>query len=261
MKQATATLPRPTRWGRPRREAAGEVEDRILGAAARVFLDRGFEGATIDQIADHAQASKPSIYARFANKEAIFCAVIAQKIQESLHWETVEATGATAEERLKAIASALIESALASDTIPLLRSTIAEARRFPHLANGVYKTVRERGAEDVAKLLGEFRERDGTRCLPSFAPAHVRTTARRFVELVVSPFVMRALCGEDISTLLREIDQHVEGSVAFFLAAVRHSPPSASTELSSPRRHSDDYGHVSETSPRRRRGKVVSPRG
>ena len=261
MKQASAILPRPTRWGRPRREAAGEVGDRILGAAARVFLDRGFEGATIDQIADHAQASKPSIYARFANKEAIFCAVIAQKIQESLHWETVEATEATAEEGLKAIASALIESALASDTIPLLRSTIAEARRFPQLANGVYKTVRERGADDVAKLLGEFRGREGTRCLASFAPDHVRTTARRFVELVVSPFVMRALCGEDISTLLREIDQHVEGSVAFFLAAVRHSPPSASSELSSHRRHSDDYGHVSETTRRRRRAKVVSPRG
>jgi AcrR family transcriptional regulator len=204
------------------------VEDRILGAAGRVFLDRGFEGATIDQIADHAQASKPSIYARFANKEAIFCAVIAQKIQESLHWETVEATGATAEQRLKAIASALLKSALASETVPLMRTTIAEARRFPDLANGVHKTVRERGAEDVAKLLGEFREREGTRCLPSFAPDQVRTTARRFVELVVSPFVMRALCGEDVSTLFREIDQHVEGSVAFFLAAVRNSRPIAS---------------------------------
>ena len=258
MKQTSATLPRAARWGRPRRGCAGEVDDRILGAAAKVFLDRGFEAATIDQIADQAQASKPSIYARYANKEAIFSAVIAQKIQESLHWETVEARGATAEERLKAIASALLESALASDMVALMRSTIAEARRFPHLANGVYKTARERGAEDVAKLLGEFHQREGTRCLPSFAPDHVRTTARRFVELIVSPLVMRALCGEDTSTLLREIDQHVEGSVAFFLAAVRNSTPSASTKASSPQRKADDFAHASRSSAPRRARKVIS---
>src|SRR5690242_21676591 len=48
------------RSGRPPRDLAGEVEERILDAAAKVFLERGFEGASVDEIADVARAGKPT---------------------------------------------------------------------------------------------------------------------------------------------------------------------------------------------------------
>ena len=38
------------RCGRPPKELAGEVDARILDAARKVFLERGFEGASIDEI-------------------------------------------------------------------------------------------------------------------------------------------------------------------------------------------------------------------
>ena len=64
------------RSGRPPRALAGEVEERILDAARKVFLERGLEGASIDEIADVAHAGKPTIYARFPGKEALFAAVM-----------------------------------------------------------------------------------------------------------------------------------------------------------------------------------------
>ena len=42
------------RSGPPPRALAGEVEERILDAAAKVFLERSFEGANVDEIADVA---------------------------------------------------------------------------------------------------------------------------------------------------------------------------------------------------------------
>ena len=42
------------RFGRPPKELAGEVEERILDAARSIFLQRGFEGASIDEIAKAA---------------------------------------------------------------------------------------------------------------------------------------------------------------------------------------------------------------
>ena len=64
------------RSGRPPRKLAGSAGDRILDAAGKVFAERGFRGASIDEIAEVARAGKPTIYARFPGKEALLTAVI-----------------------------------------------------------------------------------------------------------------------------------------------------------------------------------------
>src|SRR6516162_7560168 len=43
------------RVGRPPMKSAGEVDELILGAARRVFLERGLAGASIDEIASIAR--------------------------------------------------------------------------------------------------------------------------------------------------------------------------------------------------------------
>ena len=78
---ATAKMRTAARTGRPSRERVGEVEERILDAAQKVFLERGFEGASVDEIAEAARAGKPTIYARYPHKEAIFVAVIERMVR------------------------------------------------------------------------------------------------------------------------------------------------------------------------------------
>src|ERR1700728_3237143 len=68
------------RFGRPPKELAGEVDERILDAARQVFLERGFEGASIDEIAEVARSGKPTIYARFRDKRALFTGVVTRDI-------------------------------------------------------------------------------------------------------------------------------------------------------------------------------------
>ena len=68
--------PRP---GRPP-DLAGDVKVRILDPAQRVFLQRGYQSASLDEIAKMAPASKPTIYAHFEGKEALFEAVVARVI-------------------------------------------------------------------------------------------------------------------------------------------------------------------------------------
>jgi AcrR family transcriptional regulator len=221
MEEETAARRRSgiVRSGRPPRALAGEVEERILDAAKKVFLERGFEGASVDEIADVARAGKPTIYARFPGKEALFVAVLARKVRENTSfYESISLTGANLEESLHGIATAILRNVLGAETIGLARAAIAEAVRFPDLAASVHRVARGRSSEAVAQLLGELPEVDQ---LPGFAADCRADTARLFTELIVLPMVMRALFGEDLTMLRAEIEPHVARTVAFFLAACR----------------------------------------
>lgn len=230
---ATGKRPGAARSGRPPRARAGEVEERILDAATRVFLERGFGGASIEEIAETARAGKPTIYARFPGKQALFTAVVARRVQQSTAPETITVTGATIEERLASVATIILRRVLVAESVGLMRAAIAEAQRFPDLASSVHRMARERGTEAIALLVRGLAEADGMGNLPAFAPDRLTATTRRFVDLNLLPMMLRALFGEDLSVLHDEVAPHVASTVAFFLAACRRSGDQAEPERTS----------------------------
>lgn len=212
-----------TRMGRPSREQAGEVEERILNAARDLFLHHGFEGASIDDIASAARSGKPTIYARFPNKQALFAAAITHHVMAKYsELADLVASGATLEERLTNIGVGILSRALIEEWIGLIRLAIGEARRFPDLSSMVVGIIRERGGETIARLLGEAAAAGEIRSLPEFGADQIATTAGYFRDLVVLPIIMRALSGEDIDGLRAEVESHVRQRAVFFLGACRH---------------------------------------
>jgi AcrR family transcriptional regulator len=210
------------RFGRPPKELAGEVDARILDAARKVFPERGFEGASIDEIAEVARSGKPTIYARFRDKRALFTAVVTRDILSGFtEFKAEVLTGATIEERLTSAASTLLHWCFDGQRIALMRLAIAEARRFPDLASSVNRTARDLSTELGIRLLGELMQSDELSSLPAFAPEHLATTARFFLDLVAVPMLLRALFQVNLKALDPEIDAHVARSVRFFLAACR----------------------------------------
>lgn len=211
------------RFGRPPKELAGEVEARILDAARKIFVERGFEGASIDELAEAAHAGKPTIYARFGDKRALFTAVVTRDVVSRITQFKAEApTGATIEERLARLATAAVHWTLDPETVGLMRLAAGEARRFPDLASTVSRTAQELSTRVAASYLGEMTQSDQLGSLPAFAPRRLATTARFFLDLVAVPFRLRALFEVSPKTLRAEIGPHVARSVAFFLAACRH---------------------------------------
>ena len=206
------------RIGRPPTELAGEVEARILDAAAQVFLERGFAGASIEQIAEAARAGKPTIYARYPSKEALFEAAFLRRLAlRNARLETLPIEGATVEERLARIGAALIEESLTEDFIGLMRLAVAEARRMPDMGAGLLRQCRERGGRSVVRLLGEglgelFADPEDPRAVKA---------GRFFAESVLLPFLLRALA-EGTQDLRGEIAAHARERAKFFLAGVRN---------------------------------------
>jgi AcrR family transcriptional regulator len=69
--------PEATRRRLTRAEAKAQTRQRLLDSAARVFAEKGFGGATLEEIAEAAGYSTGAMYANFGGKEQLFMEVVA----------------------------------------------------------------------------------------------------------------------------------------------------------------------------------------
>lgn len=81
------------RVGRPR-QAEGEALDRlILDVAGNLFCSRGLDATSIDAIAERCGTTRRSIYARYADKEALFARFCEQHCAEIVAYAGDEVVG------------------------------------------------------------------------------------------------------------------------------------------------------------------------
>src|SRR5262252_6552048 len=72
----------PARLRLRRAEQVERNRSAVLDAAHRVFLDRGYGGATVDAIAEEAGFSKGVVYSQFGSKADMFMALLEERIIE-----------------------------------------------------------------------------------------------------------------------------------------------------------------------------------
>jgi AcrR family transcriptional regulator len=65
----------------PLQERSRRTVERILNAAARIFHEQGYAGATTNDIADEADVSVGSLYQYFPNKDALLVALTKRHIE------------------------------------------------------------------------------------------------------------------------------------------------------------------------------------
>jgi AcrR family transcriptional regulator len=196
---------------------AGDVKARILDAAQRVFLKRGYQSASLDEIAETAPASKPTIYAHFPGKEALFEAVVARVIEGLTDFQGFAPKGRTVQDKLASLGTEVVERFI-DETIGITRATIAEADRFPKLSRQVHEHGRDRAAAAVSHVLNDATP-TLSRTKGPLGPKRSVSTAQIFMDLILLPMMMRALMGEGAKELRSELPAFVRERVSFFLAA------------------------------------------
>src|SRR3954454_22032656 len=169
---------RPRR-GRPRDP---EAEPRIRRYAVQLLLERGFEGMTVDDVAEAAGVGKATIYRRWASKELLANDAMADLFDMEIpDADTGSIAGDLLEVYRTALAFANSERGLA-----LIRLAVAEANRDPRSAQ-IYRDVLDRRIELTEAALDRARAR-GERIRDSADPVVM-------VEWMAGVFVVRALTG------------------------------------------------------------------
>lgn len=148
-----------------RRKAARP--DEIIAAAIQLFHQKGFTATRIDEVAAAAGVTKGTVYLYFPSKEALFKAVVQERILPNLArmHELVAQFRGSRRDCLSMVLRGVAE-ALENCGGSISKLMIAEAGNFPELARfyeteviePTYQTLRQILSEGMAS--GEFRDMD-----------------------------------------------------------------------------------------------------
>lgn len=212
--------PRPRgRGGRPSRQEAALLSDRILDVATALFLGHGYGATSIEAVAKRAGISKRTFYHRFGSKEALFEAVVGRLVARWLPpFDSDLLDAPSIEEALHRAGEYMVEVALTPEALALHRMVIAEAHRFPRLAKIMHELGAAAGIERIGRHLAQRIEAG------ELARVDPRFAAEQFILMCVTGPQRRALgLGSPMSA--RELRAWVENSVALFLGGCRDSQP------------------------------------
>lgn len=127
--------PAQRRGGRPTQAEAAALHHRLREAAVRTFLENGYDATTMVAIADAAGITKPTLYARYPDKRAVFLDVIPWAFSRAVHVETDDTVkDGDLRAALVAIGQGALRHALDPDIVQLHRIARNEAHRFPEFA-------------------------------------------------------------------------------------------------------------------------------
>ena len=213
-----AAEPLPARrGGRPSREQAALLGDRILDVAADLFLTEGYGATSIEAVAQRAKISKRTFYHRFPDKAALFDAVlrrIIQGIRPSPDAPLFECGDLS--EVLRRLARLAVRASVAPMTLALTRLMLTEAQRFPELAAIVAREgSRGEAVRQITALL-ERESRAGRLAIdrPEFA-------AEQFLALLMTVPQRRGL-GLGAPMTGAELDCWADDCVNLFLNGCRY---------------------------------------
>ena len=145
--------------GRPRDPAA---DGAILRAAFELFIERGVEGASTEQIAKRAGVGKLTVYRRWSSKEELIAAAIETLVANEVEWPAQEVIDRTSPyELIEAALSNAAETAASPDFRALAARILGSAVSHPRLMATYWKHYVLPRRELASRLLERARQ-EGT---------------------------------------------------------------------------------------------------
>lgn len=139
----------------PERLSVGDRRrEAMLQAAYSLFMERGYESVSVDDIIRVAGGSKATLYKSFGNKEGILRAVVEALADEMLREFNVEfPSGRTVRESLLHIGTTLADLALSENAVNQHRHAAAHAHAFPGVAKLWFENGPRRSLHGIAAFL------------------------------------------------------------------------------------------------------------
>lgn len=180
----------------------------FLEAARHVFLDQGFEAASVNDIVRLAGGSLATLYAQFGNKEGLFLAVTQEQhdaFVRAILPDCVEHL--PLEQGLQQIGEQYLRALLERENLAFYRIIVGEGRKFPQLLQRYILL----GADKVRDALTDYLR------VAAPATAEPETVASYFFEVLRSRHHYLSLADDRYSLSDAQVSEHVHKAVGFLL--------------------------------------------
>jgi AcrR family transcriptional regulator len=135
-----------------REEKRQKKRRRILEAALEEFCAAGFDGASMDRLAQAADVSKPTLYRYFEDKESLFSAVLDRGKRHII--APLFDTEGVLVDRLWHFSWTYAEFVLRPDMLSLARLILSEASRRPEIARRYHESGPGSALDGLEKFVG-----------------------------------------------------------------------------------------------------------
>lgn len=185
----------------------------ILKIARAAFLQDGYAGTSMSQIAATVHGSKGTLYNYFPSKKDLLVAVADEETTQILGpvFDVCERRG-DIRMVLERLVRHLLVAMLSNDLIAFYRIVVAESARFPEIGATAEEFGAKRGVESMAEYFAEAIERG------ELQRTNVHVAAEQFLDLCAGHLHRRRLWGVIGAVSPDVIEAEVEHIVATFLA-------------------------------------------
>lgn len=187
----------------------------IMDGARKVFMDLGFDGASMGEIARAAAVSKGTLYVYFADKSALFEAIVEE---ESLqHGQVVFSFDPTrdVETTLKEFGRAFVRLICRPGGGSATRTVMAIAERMPEVGRRYYDRVLDMSINRLADYLSAHVAPD------DLAVDDCRLAAAQFMEVCKATLFLPFIFQAEPAPSEERIAKVVDSATRMFLAAYR----------------------------------------
>jgi TetR/AcrR family transcriptional repressor of mexJK operon len=201
--------------GRPTREKARQRHVELLDSALDLFLDKGFEQATIEAIAASVGMTKRTVYARYADKAALFKATVQRAIERMIVSDAALQALETGDFQatLAAVARLRVAQVMTPAGLKLQRIINTESYRFPEIFTMAY----EQNTRPVIAFIAGLLRREVA--AGTLSVADPERAANVFMSMAVSGPVRILVSGNRLTR--SEIEHRLQFAIDLFLNGVR----------------------------------------
>ncbi|HSA53840.1 MAG TPA: TetR/AcrR family transcriptional regulator [Yinghuangia sp.] len=207
----TEVAPVRRKAGRPTREQAEARHEELLDTAMELFLEHGYELATIEMIATRVNMTKRTVYARYPDKASLFLAAVRRGIdRQVVPWEVLASfDNGDPAETLEAVARLRIGQMMTPNGLRLQRVINAESYRFPEIFVSNYTL----SAGPVVDFVAGVLERAAA--AGKLVPTNYQQAARAFTSMTIGGQTRAIVAGRPPTQ--EQIDERVSFTVRLLL--------------------------------------------